>query len=267
MRTIGIDASRANKIEKTGTEWYSYYLIQELKKIIPDSVRVILYSKKPLRGNLAKLPKNWQAKTLPWPPVFLWTQIRMSLQMLKFWSRPDVLFVPAHTIPVIHPKKTVLVAHDIGFEKKAELYGDKDIGYDNNFLRKFLKFLVRTVTWGEYGTTELDYHRWSMRFAIKHATQIITVSNFSKKEIVEHYKLPEKRITVVHNAFAKNKYSPIKDKTLEHYQDVLKKYKIKQPYLLFIGRKEYKKNMQRDSYRGRGGPSGTGGKAPPPSLQ
>src|SRR3989339_716774 len=49
---IGIDASRANKIKKTGTEWYSYHLIQELKKIdknkytknIPEKVAVVYNS-------------------------------------------------------------------------------------------------------------------------------------------------------------------------------------------------------------------------------
>ena len=30
---IGIDASRANRKFKGGTEWYSYYLIRELAKI------------------------------------------------------------------------------------------------------------------------------------------------------------------------------------------------------------------------------------------
>ena len=30
---IGIDASRANESERTGTEWYSYHLIQEFKKL------------------------------------------------------------------------------------------------------------------------------------------------------------------------------------------------------------------------------------------
>ena len=30
---IGIDASRANKANRTGVEWYAFHLIQELKKL------------------------------------------------------------------------------------------------------------------------------------------------------------------------------------------------------------------------------------------
>src|SRR3989344_7304771 len=36
--TIGIDASRANRENKTGVEWYSYHLIQELKKMTSSDV-------------------------------------------------------------------------------------------------------------------------------------------------------------------------------------------------------------------------------------
>lgn len=215
---IGIDASRANQAQKTGTEWYSYNLIQELKKIIPQDYKVYLYTKDTLKGELAQLPNNWQEKKLSWPFIFLWTQIRFSLEMLKFWSRPDILFVPAHTIPLIHPKKTILVAHDIGFEKFPELYSDKKIGFSQ--------------------ATELDYHRWAMRFAIKHAYHIITVSNFSKNEIINFYRYNASKISVAYNGF--NKIS-----SKDNNPDILTKYNIKRPYLLFIGRLEYKKNIPR----------------------
>jgi glycosyltransferase involved in cell wall biosynthesis len=222
---IGIDASRANQAQKTGTEWYSFYLIQKLKEIIPEEYKVILYSKEKLRGGLEDLPKNWQSKVLNWPIKFLWTQLRFSLAMLKFWSRPDLLFVPAHTIPVIHPKKTVLVAHDIGFEKYPDLYSDKKIGPSH--------------------ATELDYHRWAMRFAVRHAHHIITVSQFSKKEIIDFYHYPKDKISVVHNGFANNSYFPLTLEERKNSVQILNKYNLKIPYFLFIGRLEYKKNIPR----------------------
>ncbi|MBU0671059.1 glycosyltransferase, partial [Patescibacteria group bacterium] len=205
---IGIDASRANQKNKTGTEWYSYNLIQELKKIIPENVKVVLYSKEPLENGLGILPQNWESKILNWPPKFLWTQIRLSLEMLKLWNRPKLLFIPAHTVPIFHPPKTILVAHDIGFEKMKELYGDKEIGYQSNILKSFLKFLVKLVTFGQYGTSELDYHRWAMKHGLREASKIITVSDFSKKEICEHYNIDPKNISVVYNGFSSNEYFP-----------------------------------------------------------
>ena len=47
---IGIDASRANKKFKTGTEWYSYYLIINLIKLDSEN-KYILYSDQPLSSS------------------------------------------------------------------------------------------------------------------------------------------------------------------------------------------------------------------------
>lgn len=167
--TIGIDASRANKKEKTGTEWYSYYLIQHLKKIIPPQYRVILYAKEPLTDGLEILPANWQSKVLNWPPKFLWTQWRLSLEML--FHPVDLLFVPAHTISLIHPKKTVTVCHDIGFVRFPQYYSVK----------------------------ERMYHRFTMWLALKCAKIIITPSQFTKNEIMDVYKVSEKKIKVIYH--------------------------------------------------------------------
>src|SRR3990167_2909581 len=85
---IGIDASRANEQTKTGTEWYSYHLIQELKKIDTEN-QYILYSKQSLADGLELLPPLWRNKVLGWPPQKLWTQFRLSWEMML--HRPDLL--------------------------------------------------------------------------------------------------------------------------------------------------------------------------------
>jgi len=51
---IGLDASRANKEHKSGTEWYAYYLIKELAKL-DDKNEYILYTDQPLRAGLLEL--------------------------------------------------------------------------------------------------------------------------------------------------------------------------------------------------------------------
>src|SRR3989344_9672800 len=102
---IGIDASRANEQERTGTEWYSYHLIQEFKKLDHQN-EFRLYSPSSLRDGLEKMPSNFSSRVLRSVTDMLWTQTRLSMEMLV--RPPDVLFVPAHTIPLIHPKKTVV---------------------------------------------------------------------------------------------------------------------------------------------------------------
>lgn len=226
MITIGIDASRANVLQRTGTEWYCFYLLQEFaKQYDPAQHKVILYVKEPLVADLQTLPKDWEVRVLRWPPKLMWTQLRLSLAMLWPWRRPDLLFIPAHTIPLIHPKRTVYVAHDLGFERDASFYANNYIG------GKVMHALIKLVTLGRYGTTELDYHRWSMRYAVQHASRIITISQFTKQELQACYPVTDDRIAVVYNGYDQARFVPKETSSA----DV--------PYLFYVGRIERKKNI------------------------
>lgn len=224
--TIGIDASRANVLQRTGTEWYCYYLLQQFaKQYNPATQRVVLYVKEPLVEDLRSLPKDWEVRVLRWPPKLMWTQLRLSLAMCLPWRRPDVLFIPAHTIPLIHPKRTVYVAHDLGFERDASLYANHYIG------GKWMHRLIKVLTLGKYGTTELDYHRWSMRYAVNHARKIITISQFTKTELQACYPVADERIATVYNGYDRQRFvagQPTLAST---------------PYLFYVGRIERKKNI------------------------
>lgn len=238
---IAIDVSRANVEQRTGTEWYAFHVVQGLKKIIPSEHRVILYTKEKLRDELYPLPDNWEVRVLRWPPKFMWTQIRFSIEML--FNRPDVLYIPAHTIPFIHPKKVALVVHDVGFERTAELYDDKPIGYQNGLSKHLINAAVRVCTLGKYGATEYDYHRFSMDAALRAATKMITVSEFSKREIHDVYDYPLDDIVSIHNGLNTRKVT-MNEKA---QRAVLGKYGIRvdEEFLLFIGRIEQKKNIPR----------------------
>ncbi len=209
--TIAIDASRANNMQKTGVEWYAFFLIEELKKITPPDTKVILYSEKPLVGELAILPKNWQSKVLRWPPKRLWTQIRLSFEMIV--SPPDVLFVPAHVFPIFHPRKTVMTVHDVAALRFSHIY-------------------TRFEKW---------YSLWSAKFAAKRLWKVIVPSIFTKNEIQALTNKTD-NIRVIHHAYNKSYNQQISE---QERNAVLKKYQIKKPFLLFIGRLEEKKNIVR----------------------
>ncbi len=210
--TIGIDASRANHEEKTGVEWYAWHLIEEFKKTIPDTHRVILYSDRPLQGTLSVLPAHWESRVLRWPPRRLWTQVRLSYEMLV--RRPDVLFIPAHVCPIIHPERTVMTVHDIAAVRFPETYD-----------------------W---------FERWyslrSARFAVRHLAAVIVPSEFVKKELlqlVQHDVSLAHNIAVVPHGFDEQ-YAAVPDQ--EQAQMLLEQYHIATPYVLSVGRLEEKKN-------------------------
>ncbi len=198
--TIGIDASRTAKPIKTGTETYSTELIKALAKIDRQN-DYILYSPKSLDDKLPKLPSNFQIKILPFGK--LWTQIRLSWEFLTA-KKPDVFFVPAHTLPLVYPSKTVVTLHDVGFKHFPELYSPVD----------------------------LIYHNWAMGHSVKRASQIIAISEFTKNDLVRFFDIEPTKISVIYEGYDEEVFRP-KDK----------KIKSEKPYLLFIGRLEAKKNI------------------------
>lgn len=240
---IGIDASRANRGRKTGTEWYSFYLIQNLA-IIDQTNKYWLYLDTPPTPDLIAAVKhnpNFTFKFLDWPLYSFWTLGRLSLEML--WRRPDVLFVPAHTLPLFSPRKTVNTIHDIAFVREQNLYFSEKVKTKIAGSRRLINFLVKVVTLGKYRSNSVDYLYWSTAFALRHAKKIITVSDFTKQEIISLYpKTKIDKISVVHNGYNTEIFKPLKEKEIQKMQAVLEKYSITQPFYLYVGRLEKKKN-------------------------
>jgi Glycosyltransferase len=261
---IGIDASRANRTHKSGTEWYSFYLIKYFARL--DSAnQFILYTDQPLSPDLADLRSldflppnkdsepeydkdgyqkiksphhNFKAKVLRWPLAYFWTLGRLSLWMIS--HRPDVLFVPAHGIPLIRPKKTVNTIHDVAFKRETKVYEDNKLGPQKGRGRRLINFFVRLFTLGKYGANSTDYLNWSTEYSLKHSDKIITVSQFTKDEIVKLYRLKDEKIKVIHNGFNDRLYKKINDE--KKIEEVLSRYGLTRPYFLYVGRLEKKKN-------------------------
>lgn len=238
---IGIDASRANLRKKTGTEWYSFYVIKNLA-VIDKKNKYCLYLDRPISKELVEAIKhnpNFSYKILDWPLSIFWTLGRLSLEML--FHAPDVLFVPAHALPLIHPRRTVNTIHDIAFIRESTVYRSESPKVSTRSKRKILRMILRFLSFGKHDGNSLDYLKWSTKFALKKASMIISVSNFTKSEILEHYKKTDSnKIKVVHNGYGNDIFRPITDK--EKIREVLKKYDLPETYFLYVGRLERKKN-------------------------
>lgn len=234
---IGIDASRANQRVRTGTEWYAWELIKRLPALL-SSHTLRLYVREELMEDFMPLGPNVEVHVLRWPPGVLWSHLRLSWEML--WHRPDVLFVPANTVPLIHPANAITTIHDVAFERFPELYRGRSVQRRLGWLRPFMHLAVRIFTLGRYSASERDYHRWSSRQAIRSSKVILTVSEFSKREIAETLSADPEKIVVTHLAAAQPEaydLPPIDiHRTLQHFH-------LLRPYILFLGRLETKKNI------------------------
>jgi len=172
---IGIDTSRVTKSQLTGTENYSIEIIKALSRI-DDQDDFLLYAQTDTSPRLGDLGKNSHQKIMPFPKF--WSQIRLSWEMI--FKKPDVLFVPSHLVPLIHPKNTVVTLHDLGFKHFPELYSPK----------------------------ELVYHNWGMNFSAKHAKYIIAPSEYTKRDLIRTYAIEPEKITVIWHGFNPELFKP-----------------------------------------------------------
>ena len=114
---ITIDASRStDSIQKTGVEFVSDELLKKFNNIKNNNINFIFYTPK----KISWLPDE-QQKILNWPFKFLWTQIRLSLEML--FNKPEIYFSPVHTLPFFTPKNSYKIIHDIAFKKNPTKSG------------------------------------------------------------------------------------------------------------------------------------------------
>ena len=218
---IGIDASRAFLKKRTGIEEYSYQVIKHLMSEISHE-EVVLYMR-PEQSPDFELPVTWRVRRL-WAPR-LWTQGRLSLEML--FHPPDVLFVPAHTVPLIHPKRTVVTIHGLEYE-----------------------FCPESYSW-----YERLYMRLSIRFSCRVAETIICVSENTKRDVMRLYSVPEGKIRVIYEGYAQKISNP--KSQIPHSKSQIQNLKShiqnpkseiqnqNTPYILFIGRVETRKNVAR----------------------
>jgi len=163
---IGIQVS-SNLEKRTGVEEYVYQLLKHLP-MVDDYKNHQFFILAPFISNEVRNITGYIPKVLKWPFAIGWTQIRLSLKMLR--NRPDVLFVPAHTFPLVHPKLVVAI-QGLEFEAVPKAYGW--------LKRKFLRFLTKRNA--------------------KKADKIIVPSKSTKNDLIKFYKINPDKIFIVHH--------------------------------------------------------------------
>lgn len=204
--TIGIHSVAAFKEQRTGVEEYAYRLIKNFAELQgaggQNAASFVLYTNRtsPKLAEILGGRENFRIKILKFP--FLWTQIRLSLEM--FFNPPDVLFAPAHVLPLIHPKNSVVTVHGLEYERLPERYPF--------FFGKYL--------------------RWATKFSCRAAAKIIVPSESTKRDLIEFYGVPAGKISVVYHGY--NNSAAGSDSATAG---------VDFPFFLYLGRIESKKNV------------------------
>lgn len=206
---IGIDASRTAVTERTGTENYSLNLTRHLL-MLETSHRFRLYFN--WQPDPALFPARPQLDLWYIPFPRLWTHLRLSREMAL--NPPDVLFVPAHVIPLIHPRRNVVTIHDLGYL----YYPRAHRAWDRRYLD------------------------WSTRWNARVAAHLIADSQATKEDLTECYRVDPERVTVAYPAGHEG-LAPVVDK--EVINETKSRYGISGDYVLYVGTLHPRKNLVR----------------------
>jgi hypothetical protein len=139
MLRIAIDASRTTVTQRTGTEQYALQLIRHLLEL-PSGHEFTLYFRDAPPPDL--FPEGTLQKVIPFPRA--WTHLRFASELWR--SRPDVTWVPAHTLPRIFPGRAVVTVHDLGYLHFPEAHPPKERRYLDWSTRYSAKRATRTST-------------------------------------------------------------------------------------------------------------------------
>jgi glycosyltransferase involved in cell wall biosynthesis len=204
-RVIGIDGSRLTVSERTGTETYSYQLLQAIDVVnTGEPIRVYLNADHPS----SPLPSSYEYVGMPFPRF--WTHGRLSWEMVR--RPPGVLFVPSHVVPLWHPR-TVVTIHDLGYLHEPD----------------------------SHPTAQRRMLEWTTRWSCRAATKIIAISNSTKHDLVTRYGVSNDKIRVIHHGIEPS----FRKATPPEIARVRRHYELPDNYVLFVGTVQPRKNIAR----------------------
>jgi glycosyltransferase involved in cell wall biosynthesis len=164
-QVVAVDINPATRAVVTGTELYTREVCARLPRIAPD-LDWTFFASRPKAG------LGVDVTVLPFRR--LWTQVRLPLALAA--ARPDLLFVPGHSVPFAWTGRALAVVHDLAFERHPDAYA----------------------------TAARLHLQVTTRWAVSRCRLLIAVSESTRNDLVSLYGADADRIRVVPNGGGEN---------------------------------------------------------------
>ncbi len=210
---IAIDASRTTRAHTTGTEHYALELIRHLIALNDAQSQphhLTLYFRDAPSDDL--FPASPHVSHCVIPLRRLWTHLAFAAALNR--DRPDVTFVPAHTLPAAFPGRSVVTVHDLGYRSFPQAHP-----------RHHRLYLDVTT-----------------RYSARRATRILADSHATAQDLQTYYNITPEKIRVVYPGVEAPPAEITFNSAIARVRD---KYKLPQHYFIFIGTLQPRKNIAR----------------------
>ena len=213
---IVIDA-RLYGLENAGIGRYLINLINQIENQDTKNNYLILLRKKYFKE--LRFSFNLQKVLADYPHYSFKEQIFLPIQLIKL--KPDLVHFPHFNVPLFYWGKYLVTIHDLIKHESRGMATTTRLS-----LFYWLKYLVYLfVVW----------------LTIKKADKIITPSHFWKEELIKRYHLPAGKIIVTYEGIDEHL---LKSQTKVKPEEILKKYKIKKPFVVYTGSLYPHKNVE-----------------------
>jgi glycosyltransferase involved in cell wall biosynthesis len=212
---IGIDA-HAIGARQGGNETYIRGLIKSLAEIDGDNLYTIYLANASAaaqwREEFTNRYKNFSVRLLPPPTPLVRVPVYLTYELFK---RPvDVLHVQ-YTAPPFCRVPVVVTIHDLAFERMPE-----------TFTRR--------------GSFQL---KLTVRRTAKKAARIATVSEYSRQDLLDIYKLPPEKVVVTYNGVESS--FTLQPSVPNEAEEVRRRFGVSRDFLLAVGSLQPRKNLVR----------------------
>ena len=211
---IAVNTRFLLKDKLEGIGWYTYEIMSRLVADHPEDTFYFLFDR-PYDQRFV-FQSNVVPKVLQPParhPLLWWLWFEMAVPAALKKLKPDVFFSPDTYCSLRAKTPTVMVAHDIAYAHYPHQIPKLARQYYEHYTPKYLK----------------------------KADRVITVSEFVKKDILDHVAVDENKIEAVHNA-CRQIFKPI---SAAEAQDVRDEYTSGVPYFIYVGAIHPRKNVPR----------------------
>lgn len=214
---VGIDARFVGP-QGTGLGKYTEKLIENLALIDKENSYIIFLRND--NWNYLNLPKNFKKVKAD----VKWYSLNEQLKMPGIYKREklDILHVPHFNVPLLYNGKFVVTIHDLIHHQFSE---------SSATTRNPLIFRGKRLA-----------YRQVINHAIAKSKKIITPSKYVKFQILKEYKILEDKIEVTYEA-AEDEYAHHPRHSKRSQESILKKYKINQPFIIYVGNVYPHKNL------------------------
>lgn len=207
---IGIDA-RPLVRPRIGAGTYVYYLVKELAKIDTKNTYLLCAHRKIIDSPVVTTP-NFQFQINSYPVGSLWQQLKLPRILTRL--KVDLFHSPLSVLPLLKPCPSVVTVLDLT-----------------------PKLFPSRYTW----KTHLSVHTL-LRQSAQRADKVIAISESTKRDLVEHLKVNESKIVVIHLAADKAYYRSTNPGMINTTR---KKYSEGKKFILYVGTLEPRKNLPR----------------------